>query len=217
MSATTAAAAKSPEKPFQTLMQDREVELVRLNISLEEFIRHVTVRFDNDYAHRWRVTGDRFLYHWLYDVYRNDLTMLSEAQAVKIAYEHLQAIQARKGQVNTNSVYVQDRESVFLSEQRKLEYARVEIVQDRFDGKWRFSTSYTINNGGSSYAPALEYEQFATRNEAIFAGAAELLENITRGWEYRDKPAAYQPTVNRIKESVEQIRDNIRQPSLFGF
>lgn len=199
---------------------DRDVDLLNLNISVDDFAGMVTITYDDRWKdHHWRVRGDDCLQHWIHDVYSpRDQDLLTDNELISKAYGRFTAIQARRGQMNFNDVYVTGRENVEVAvSKNKFEHATVTIVQDCIDGLWRWATGYWVVNGGASSAPSLTHNIVKTRDDAILAGAEELYERITDGWQYREANDAYRTFVGKIENFISDKKSGVSQPSLFAF
>lgn len=215
---TATAEKKQSEKTITEILAERPKALVKLAITLEEFTSHVKVTYDDRWNfYDWRVQGDAELYYWIYDCHSSrDKEKLTDAQVIERAFNHLRAIQSRSGQINCHSVYVEDCEDVELLPRRGLEHATVRVVKDRVDGLYRHSTDYWCGSGGGSSAPSMRSEISETRTDAILKGAREILATLTKSWQAKDEPQKYNPFINKLKDFIETVEDQIRQPSLFG-
>jgi len=61
--------------------------------------------------------------------------------------------------------------------------AEVRVAQAS-DGRWMWGISFTCNTGGMGYAPLEKWGKFATsRDEALNAGAQEMLGELLTGWQ----------------------------------
>jgi hypothetical protein len=201
---------------------DREAALHKANLTLAEFAGRVSVEYDDRWRwHDWRVRGDESLGFWIYDHIihdKKDNQMISDAEVVEHAYNRLRAIQERRGQLNSHSMYVRDVEEINLFEPKLPNHAAVRVVKDRIDGLYRYSTSHFVGLGGSSSAPWFgDKEQITeTREDAVLKGARYIYESLTESWQAADKPGMYAGNINKIKNFIESIEATIRQPSLFG-
>ncbi|HRH40492.1 MAG TPA: hypothetical protein PKY82_02525 [Pyrinomonadaceae bacterium] len=206
------------EKPTTQILKERETALIDLKISLEEFATNVEVKFDDRWrSYSWRVQGNIDLYYWIYDHHSSrESEILTDAQVIEIAFKYLLAIQARKGQINIHSVYVQNVEEVELLPRKGLQHATVRVVKDRVDGLYRYSTNHYCGNGGGGSAPSTHSKFTQSRHEAILQGAQELIESLTASWQSKDDPATFNPFINKIKKYIENLEAEYRQPSLFG-
>jgi hypothetical protein len=219
---TASAEKKHPEKTITEILAERPKALIKLQLTLEEFAERVTVEYDDRCRwHSWRVEGDQSLWFWIYDHIIHDKEnhpKISDREAVECAYNRLKAIQERGGQVNIHSVYVQDVEQINLIEPKLPIQASVNIVKDRVDGLYRFSTSFFIGLGGESSAPWFgeKVQITETKEQAILRGARYILERLTESWQAKDEPGDYNPNINKIKKYIENLEGQIRQPSLFG-
>ena len=212
---------KAPKRPMAEVMSERETGFINLSLTRLEFAALVEVNYDDRFGCRqWRVRGDEPLYYWLHDVSQNrDQEPLTDAEVISIAYERFRAIQMRGGQVNSNSVYVQDCENIELFPRRDYkEYATVCVVKDRIDGLYRWATSYAVHLGGSGYAPWLGESRniAATREQAAMLGAREIVAAIERGWEVKANPDKFLPFIRKIQAYIENQEEKQRQPTLFG-
>lgn len=214
MSATTA-----PKKMTTAeLLKNRNTILLEMKLSLEEFAALVTVSYDDRWkSHRWRVQGDERLCYWLHDCSRKrDEGMYSDAEVIEIAYRHFLYIQARQGQMNFCSVYVRDVEEIFVVPQKNYDYVKVNVVKDCLDGLYRYSTAYSINHSGGSAAPSFHSSVTESREDAILTGARQMLESVSKGWQAEQEADKYNPFINKIKNFIEAVEAELRQPSLFG-
>jgi hypothetical protein len=218
----TAAVVAQKDKSLTQILNERHTALLDLKLSLEEFNALVEVSYDERWRwHSWRVEGDINIYYWIYDhiIHNKEHTeMLSDEQVLKCAYKRFCDIQERRGQVNFHNVYVQDCEDIELFPRKNLDHATVRVVKDKVDGLYRFSTDYHVGNGGTSYAPWFgeTIEIYKSKNDAILEGARQIISSIEDGWEAKAKPETYNPFINKIQNYIENLKAEIRQPSLFG-
>lgn len=218
----TATAIEKTEKSTAEIYAERETALIDARLTLEDFAERVTVEYDERSRwHGWRVEGDKSLWFWIYDHIIHDKEkhpMISDGEVVESAYNRLRAIQERGGQVNIFSVYVQDVEQIHLIEPKLPIHASVNIVKDRVDGLYRFSTSYFVGLGGESSAPWFgeKVKITETKEQAVLCGARYIVESLTESWQARNEPEVYNPNINKIRKYIENLEGEIRQPSLFG-
>lgn len=197
----------------------KSVDLITLSISLEEFTKLVTVKHDERSGWcKWRVAGDKRLNYWLHDCVQRpgEPPIQDERSAIATAYNRLTAIQARKGQLNHNSVYMDDSDEVYVVERRHLEYASVRLVQDRVDGLWRWGNGYSVGRGGASCGATFTGNIVSTRDEGILAGAEDIKAGVSTDWGYREGEAVYKIFVNKIENFIGDFKARIMQPSLFS-
>lgn len=215
-----ATGTKTEKKSIVQNLRERDTLLLDMKLSLEEFAGLVTVRYDERWRwHDWRVQGDERLCYWIYDhIDHNKVesSKVPDEKVIEYAYERFRYIQARQGQMNFHSVYVRDVEEIDVIPPKNFNYVKVSVVKDCLDNLYRYSTTFSIAGSGSGSAPSFRSDTTETRIDAVLNGAREVYTALSKSWQAELEAAKYNPFINKIREFIESVEDQIKQPSLFG-